>query len=293
MKLGLQINQFAWGGGAVRMGESLAAIARAADAAGFALIGVADHLWQGPYFGGPEQPELESCVALGVVAANTSRAKLTHMVAGVHFRTPAVLAKAVTTLDVLSGGRAWLGIGAGWYEDEAIGMGIAFPLVAERFEMLEETIQICLRLWSGEHGDERPFVGKHYQLERPLNLPQSLTRPHPPIMIAGEGEQKTLRLVARYGDACSLSPGPQIARKLDVLRRHCEAEGRDYDAIEKTCAFRFDVGADRGKTGELIAKLRGLAELGIETVIGDMPDIDRIAPIKIVGREVIPAVADF
>jgi F420-dependent oxidoreductase-like protein len=292
MKLGLQINNFAWSGGPERMGAALAEISRAADDAGFALIGVADHLWQGPYLGGPLAPELESGVALGIVAANTRRAKLTHMVAGVHFRPPALLAKAVTTLDVVSGGRAWLGIGAGWYEEEAVGMGISFPPAAERFEMLEETLQICLRLWSGEHGDERPFVGKHYRLERPLNLPQSLTRPHPPIMIAGQGEQKTLRLVARYGDACSLSPGPQLPHKLDVLRRHCEAEGRDYDAIEKTCAFRFDVGADGSKTGALIEQLRGLAAMGIETVIGDMPDADRITPIEIVGRDVIPAVAD-
>ncbi|HEU5432928.1 MAG TPA: LLM class F420-dependent oxidoreductase [Thermomicrobiales bacterium] len=293
MKLGLQINNFAWSGGPERMGATLAAIARTADEAGFAVIGVADHLWQGPYLGGPLAPELESCVALGVVAANTRRAKLTHMVAGVHLRPPAVLAKAVTTLDVVSGGRAWLGIGAGWYEEEAAGMGVPFPPVAEHFEMLEEALQICLRLWRGEHGDERPFVGKHYRLERPLNLPQSLTRPHPPIMIAGQGEQKTLRLVARYGDACSLSPGPQLPHKLDVLRRHCEAEGRDYDAIEKTCAFRFDIGSDGGKTGELIAQLRGLADMGIETVIGDMPHADRITPIEIVGREVIPAVAAF
>jgi len=215
------------------------------------------------------------------------------MVSGVHFRHPAVLVKAVTTLDVLSGGRAALGIGSGHYEEEARGLGIPFPPQRERFEMLEEAVQIALRMWSGESGDERPFEGKHYHLGRPLNLPQSLTRPHPPIMIAGDGEQKTLRLVARYANACSLRPRPEIPKKLDVLRRHCETEGRDYDEIEKTCAFAFDVGEGGEKAGELIEQLRWLSGMGVETVIGVVPNVDRITPLEIIGREVVPAVADF
>jgi alkanesulfonate monooxygenase SsuD/methylene tetrahydromethanopterin reductase-like flavin-dependent oxidoreductase (luciferase family) len=157
--------------------------------------------------------------------------------------------------------------------------------------MLEETVQIALRMWSGERGDERPFEGKHYRLERPLNLPQSLTRPHPPIMIAGEGEKKTLRLVARYADACSLRPGSQVPGKLDVLRRHCEAEGRDYDEIEKTCAFAFDVGEDGGKAGELVELLRRLSGMGVETVIGMVPGVDRIKPLETIGRGVVPEIA--
>jgi alkanesulfonate monooxygenase SsuD/methylene tetrahydromethanopterin reductase-like flavin-dependent oxidoreductase (luciferase family) len=148
-------------------------------------------------------------------------------------------------------------------------------------------------MWSGEHGDESPFEGKHYHLERPLNLPQSITRPHPPVLIAGDGEKKTLRLVARYADACALRPTPEIPKKLDILRRHCEAEGRDYDSIEKTCAFRFDVGEDGSKTGELIGGLRWLASMGIQTVIGSIPHVDRISPLEAIGREVIPAVADL
>jgi alkanesulfonate monooxygenase SsuD/methylene tetrahydromethanopterin reductase-like flavin-dependent oxidoreductase (luciferase family) len=211
----------------------------------------------------------------------------------VHFRYPAMLAKTVTTIDVLSGGRAWLGIGSGHYEEEATGLGIPYPPQKERFEMLEEAVQICLRMWSGERGDERPFEGIHYRLERPLNVPQSLTRPHPPIMIAGDGEKKTLLLVARYADACSLRPSPEIPRKLDVLRRHCEAEGRDYDSIEKTCAFAFDVGENGEKVGEVIGGLRWLAGMGIETVIGFVPGVDRITPLEVIGREVIPAVADL
>src|ERR671921_824439 len=163
--------------------------------------------------GGPEADAPECYTTLAFLAANTERAMLTAMVSGVHFRYPAILVKAVSTLDVLSGGRAWLGIGSGHYEQETQGLGISFPPRKERFEMLEETIQICLRMWSGERGDERPFEGKHHRLERPLNLPQSLSRPHPPIMIAGDGERKTLRLVARYADACSLRPGPEVPKK--------------------------------------------------------------------------------
>jgi F420-dependent oxidoreductase-like protein len=293
MKLGLQLNSFDWTGGPTRFAATLVEIARAVEEAGFDRMGVADHLWQHPIMGGPVANEPECYTVLSFVAANTERVNLTAMVSGVHFRHPAVLVKAVTTLDVLSGGRAALGIGSGHYEEEARGLGIPFPPQSERFEMLEEAVQIALRMWSGERGDERPFEGKHYRLERPLNLPQSLTSPHPPIMIAGDGEQKTLRLVARYANACSLRPRPEIPRKLDVLRRHCETEGRDYDEIEKTCAFAFDVGEGGEKAGELIEQLRWLSGMGVETVIGVVPKVDRITPLEIIGREVVPAVADF
>ena len=293
MKLGLQLNSFAWEGGPERFGITLTDIARAAEEAGFDRIGVADHLWQHPIMGGPEAEELECYTTLAFLAANTERTRLTAMVSGVHFRHPAVLIKTVTTLDVLSRGRAGFGIGSGHYEEETRGLGIPFPPQRERFEMLEETVQIALRMWSGEHGDERPFEGRHYQLERPLNLPQSLSRPHPPVMIAGDGERKTLRLVARYADACSLRPSPEIPRKLDVLRRHCEAEGRDYEEIEKTCAFAFDIGENSEKVGELIGQLRWLSGMGVQTVIGVVPRVDRIKPLEIIGREVIPAVADL
>jgi F420-dependent oxidoreductase-like protein len=293
MKLGLQINDFSWPAGPTHFGATLVEIGQAAEAYGFDRIGVTDHFWQHPIMGGPEAAEPECYTTLAFLAANTINIKLTAMVTGVHFRHPGVLAKTVTTLDVLSGGRTWLGIGAGHYEEEARGLGIPFPPLGERFEMLEETLQICLRMWSGERGDERPFEGTHYRLERPLNLPQSLARPHPPIMIAGDGERKTLRLVARYADACSLRPKPEIPNKLDVLRRHCEAEDRDYDSIEKTCAFAFDVGEDGSKAGELIKQLSWLADMGIQTVIGVVPHVDRIMPLEVIGREVIPAVADL
>jgi len=293
MQLGVQLNSFDWNGGPERFGKTLAEIARAVEEAGFDRIGVADHLWQHPIMGGPEANEPECYTTLGFLAASTSRISLVPMVSGVHFRHPGVLVKAVTTLDVLSGGRAWFGIGSGHYEEETRGLGIPFPPQRERFEMVEETVQIALRMWSGERGDERHFEGKHHRLERPLNLPQSLSRPHPPIMIAGDGEKKTLRLVARYADACSLRPGPQVPQKLDVLRKHCEAEGRDYEEIEKTCAFGFDVGERGEKADELVEQLRWLGGMGIETVIGVVPNVDRITPLEIIGSEVIPGVANL
>lgn len=293
MRLGLQLNSFDWNGSPKRFAANLADIARAAEEAGFDRIGVADHVWQHPIMGGPVANEPECYTMLSFVAANTERIKLTAMVTGVHFRHPSLLVKTVTTLDVLSGGRAWLGVGSGHYEEETRGLGIPFPPQKERFEMLEETVQIALRMWSGGRGDERPFEGKYYRLERPLNVPQSISRPHPPIMIAGDGEKKTLRLVARYADACSLRPGPQIPKKLDVLRRHCENESRDFDSIEKTCAFAFDVGQNGEKVGELIGGLHWLSRMGIETVIGMVPSVDRISPLEIIGRQVIPAVAEL
>jgi F420-dependent oxidoreductase-like protein len=293
VKLGVQLNSFDWNGGAERFGATLADIARVAEESGFDRIAVADHVWQHPIMGGPEANEPECYAMLSFIAAHTERVGLGAMVSGVHFRHPAVLVKTVTTLDVISGGRAWLGIGSGHYEEETRGLGIPFPLQRERFEMLEEAVQICLKMWSGERGDERPFEGRHYRLRRALNLPQSLSSPHPPIMIAGEGERKTLRLVARYADACSLRPSPEIPRKLTVLRRHCEEEGRDYEKIEKTCAFAFDVGESGEKVEEVVGQLRWLSGMGIETVIGFVPSVDRISPLEIIGSEIISAVADF
>ena len=288
MKLGLQIPDFTWPGGAEKLGPTLAAIARTADEVGFNRIGVMDHFFQIERVGPPEHEMLEAYTALGFLAGHTKRAKLMTFVTGVHYRHPGVLAKAVTTLDVLSGGRAWLGIGAGWNEQESRGLGVPFPPLKERFEMLEETLEICLQMWSG---DEAPYRGKHYQLDRPLNSPQSLSRPHPRIMIGGSGEQKTLRLVARFGDACNLWPTPEIPHKLEVLRAHCEAVGRDYDSIEKTAMFHLDLGDKGEKVDEIIGRLHWLAGMGIENVIGGVRDVSTIKPLEIIGERVIPAVA--
>ncbi|HEX9056331.1 MAG TPA: LLM class F420-dependent oxidoreductase [Ktedonobacterales bacterium] len=293
MKLGLHLNDFDWVGGAARLGPTLAEIARAGDEAGFDRIGVADHFWRSHYMGSVEGPELACYTTLGFLAANTRRAKLTAMVTAATYRPPGLLAKIVTTLDVLSSGRAWLGLGAGDYEAEARGLGLPFPPLNERFEMLEETLRICLRMWDGEHGDDRPYQGQHFQLGRTLNVPQSLTRPHPPILLGGSGD-KTLRLVARYADACNIRPGPDIPQKLETLRRFCDEEQRDYAAIEKTCPFAFDMGedgTDGKKVGDLLGQLRWLAGMGIQTVIGFVPHVDRITPLEVLGREVIPAAA--
>ncbi|HEX8995997.1 MAG TPA: LLM class F420-dependent oxidoreductase [Ktedonobacterales bacterium] len=292
MKLGIGINDYAWAGGAARLGPLIGEIARAADEAGFDRISVADHFWRSHYMGSVEGPELECYTTLGFLAASTRRAKLTAMVTAASYRQPGLLAKTVTTLDVLSQGRAWLGIGAGDYEEEARGLGLPFPSLKERFEILEETLQICLRMWDGEHGDDRPYESAHFRLERTLNVPQSLTRPHPPILLGGRGD-KTLRLVARYADACNIRPGPDIPQKLETLRRFCDEEGRDFNDVEITCPFAFNIGENGEKVGELLNQLRWLAGMGVQTVIGFAPDVDRIKPLEILGREVIPAAAEL
>ncbi len=288
MKIGLQVPEFNGAGSADQLGSKLAAVAKTADAVGFDSIAVMDHFFQIAMIGPPEHDMLEAYTTLGYLAACTSRARLLTLVTGVVYRHPGVLAKIITTLDVLSGGRAGLGIGAAWNEEEAVGLGIPFPPVAERFERLEETLQICLQMW---RGDQSPFRGRHYQLDRPLNAPAALTKPHPPIMIGGSGERKTLRLVARYAQACNLFAGPDLARKLDVLRAHCEAEGRDYDDIEKTCYFIFDVGERGEKAGEVTDNLAELAAMGFTMAIGAVNDVWSLAPLEVIGSKVIPAVA--
>jgi F420-dependent oxidoreductase-like protein len=290
VKVGLQIPDFTRPEGPSTLGSALRDVAQTADDAGFDFIAVMDHFFQIGAIGPPEREMLEAYTSLGYLAACTSRAKLITLVTGVVYRYPGILAKIVTTLDVLSGGRAWLGIGAAWNEEESRALGIPFPPVAERFERLEETLQICLQMWSG---DETPYRGQHYQLERPLNSPQALSKPHPPIMIGGTGEKKTLRFVARYAQACNMFPGPDLAHKLDVLRAHCDAEGRDYDEIEKTCYFIFDPGEKGEKVGEIVDQLGGLAGMGFQAAIGAVANVWQVTPLEIIGSQVIPAVADL
>jgi F420-dependent oxidoreductase-like protein len=290
VKIGLQIPDFTWPGGPARLGADLATVARTADDAGFEFLAVMDHFFQIGVIGPPEREMLEAYTTLGYFAGCTSRIKLLTLVTGTVYRYPGILAKIVTTLDVLSAGRAWLGIGAAWNEEESRGLGIPFPPVAERFERLEETLQICLQMW---RGDQSPYYGQHYQLERPINSPQALSRPHPPILIGGSGERKTLRFVARYAQACNLFPSPELPRKLDVLRAHCEAEGRDYDDIMKTCYFIFDVGEKGEKAGEVVDQLGGLAEMGFQAAIGAVANVWDVTPLEIIGSEVIPAVASL
>jgi F420-dependent oxidoreductase-like protein len=290
VKIGLHISDFTWPGGDPEIGATLARVARTADEVGFDRISVMDHFFQIIQHGPPEHAMLEAYTALGVLAAHTERATLLTLVTGVIYRYPGILAKQVTTLDVLSGGRAWLGIGAGWNEEESRALGLDFPPMSERFEQLEEAIQICLQMWSD---DESGYDGKQFHLGRTLNSPQSLTRPHPPIMIGGGGEKKTLRFVAKYARACNLFGGPDLAHKLDVLKEHCEREGRDYGDIEKTVYYIFDTGTDGDRVEKVISELKDLADLGVNTAIGAVRDVHTITPLEIIGRDVIPAVAGF
>lgn len=293
MKLGLHIPSTNWHESPSDIGRTMFEIVELAEAVGFETIDVADHLWQHPIMGGPEENQIEAYTTLGFIAAHTSRVRLLTLATAVTYRPAGLLAKMVTTLDVLSGGRMMLGIGAGNYPEEAEGLGLPFPSLGERFDLLEETVQACLRMWQGERGDGEPFQGQHVQLGRALNVPQALSSPHPPILIAGSGERRTLPLVARYADACNLPPTPDIPRQLNRLQRLCEQEGRDYAAIEKTVPFGFDVGEDGSNVDNLVNQLRWLAEMGIETVFGWVVGIERLTPLEIMGREVIPAAAEW
>jgi F420-dependent oxidoreductase-like protein len=290
MKLGLHIPDFTWPAGPSRLGTQLAEVSHAAEEAGFDRLSVMDHVWQIGHIGPPEHEMLEAYTTLGYLAAHTKRISLMTLVTGVVYRSPGLLAKMVTTLDVLSGGRAWLGIGAAWNEEESRGLDLFFPPTAERFERLEEALQICLQMWSASDG---PYEGRHYRLGRTLNSPQALTTPHPPILIGGSGEKKTLRLVARYAQACNLFPSPEMAHKLDVLRAHCEAEGRPYQDIEKTAGFNFDLGEHGERVGQVIEDLKALAALGIQVAHGRVQRVWDLKPLEMIGKEVLPAVADF
>ena len=279
-----------WSGGPAAIAEDLKRVAQAADEAGFAKLSVMDHVWQIGHIGPPELDMLEAYTTLGYLAANTSRINLLAWVTAVVYRKPGLVAKQVTTLDVLSGGRAWLGIGAAWNVDEARGLGLFFPSTAERFERLEEALQICLQMWSD---DDSSYDGKHYQLARTLNSPQSIRRPHPPILIGGGGEKKTLRLVAKYADACNLFATPELEHKLDVLRRHCDDVGRDYDEIEKTVMGPLDPGANGEKVDELLETIGQMAKLGITHYHGSVPDVADMTRLEILATDVLPAVADI
>jgi F420-dependent oxidoreductase-like protein len=290
MKLGLQIPDFTWPGGATKLGKELAEVAHAADEAGFEYLAVMDHFFQIGAVGPPENDMLEAYTTLGYLAAHTERAKLLTVITGVIYRHPGLLSKAITTLDVLSGGRAVLGIGAGWNEEESRGLGFPFPPTAERFELLEETLQYVLQMWSDDDG---PFHSRHIEAERLLNVPQPLTELHPPIMVGGSGEKKTLRFVAKYGQACNLFNSPELEHKLDVLKQHCENEGRDYAEITKTVYHILDIGPNGEKTDELLDELRRLSGLGIDAAIGAVPGMPKIELLETFGKEVIPAAEAF
>jgi F420-dependent oxidoreductase-like protein len=288
VKLGLHYWNYSIPSDPAEMAATLSETARIADEAGFSGFSVMDHYFQMEHAGSAAEPMLEAYTTLGHVAARTERMTLGVLVTGVMYRHPGLLAKIVTTLDVLSGGRGRLGVGASWYEREQVGLGVPVVPVAERFERLEETLQICLQMWSDDNG---PFSGRHYQLAETLCVPQPLSRPHPPILVGGGGEKKTLLLVARYADACNVfgSSPADVAGKLDVLRSHCEAEGRDYDRIEKTVLAVIPALAD---VDAFLAAAREYAALGV-TELAVMPDRHPVEFAEQIAERVLPGLAEM
>lgn len=283
MRFGLQVNQFTWPGGAAAMGPTLARVVRTADDVGFDSIWVMDHFFQIRGLGPPEAPMLEGQTALGFIAAHTKRARIGLMVGGIHYRPPGLWIKMTTTLDVLSGGRAWFGIGAAWNVHESKGLGFAFPSLKERFEWLEDTLQMAQLMWSGGSGTHEAFEGRRVTATHLINSPQAISRPRIPIMVGGGGEQKTLRLVAQYADACNIfGRSPEfVSAKFAVLREHCERLGRHYDEIERSVLTSIDL--DDESTDAVIERFGGLAEAGAQHIIfavrgvADTTRLERIA----------------
>ena len=274
------------------LAKELARIGTASESAGVRHLSVMDHYFQMEHVGVSEDPMLEGYTTLGYLAAHTSTTRLGVLVTGVAYRYPGLLAKIVTTLDVLSEGRGELGIGAGWYEREHRGLGVPFPPVAERFERFEETLRICLQMW--DPNNNGPFEGKHYQLAETICSPQPVSAPRPPIMIGGGGERKTLRLVAQYADSCNLfATSPEdVAHKLDVLRRHCDDVGTDYDAITKTAIYRSDA-VEHGDTDGFVAGLEPYAKLGLETAIVVPPPGNQAEWVERVCTPAVPRLAEL
>lgn len=296
MRLGLQIPNFTWSEDQGQLGDTFATIVQRAERAGFYSLWVMDHFFQLSTLGPAEHEMLEGYSALAFAAGHTNRIKLGTLVTGVTYRHPGLLVKTATTLDVLSHGRAYFGIGAAWNEEEHLGLGVPFPPTAERFERLEEALQIAHQMWEGS---EKPYQGKHYQLARPLNSPSSVQKPHPPILIGGTGERKTLRMVAQYGDAWNISlrqaPKDELRHKMDVLRNHCQSLGRPYEDIEKTT---LDTGIRITRDGRdnsltpaaAIERFRELAALGIDQAIFNTPMVTDLEFFDLLATEVIPAV---
>ena len=301
MKVGLQIIRFDWSNNMHNIRGQLTDIAKLADESGFYSLWVMDHLFQmGDEFGPADAPMLEGYSTINYLAGITSRVRLGTLVTGNSYRYPGLLIKMVSTLDVLSGGRAYLGVGAGWYKREARGLGIPLPDVSERFERLEETLQIAKHMWSGQR---TPYLGKYYQLHEPINCPQPLQQPHPPILIGGEGEKKTLRLVAQYGDACNLHAGggtdeyaegiESIRSKLAVLKGHCESIGRPYEEIERTALAGINLSQTSKTSSDIIRLCKALAELGVQHVIFNTSNIYDLKLLEVFTKEILPVVSEF
>jgi F420-dependent oxidoreductase-like protein len=293
MRIGLQIPSFTWPGGAPQIAPTLAEIARTAEDAGFYSLWVMDHFFQLTMLGSPADEMLEGYNTLTYLAGLTRRVKLGTLVTGVIYRYPGILVKTVTTLDVLSGGRAYFGVGAAWYEQEARGLGVPYPDTRERFERLEETLQIAHQMWSGE---VKPFEGKHNHLAETICSPQPVSRPRPPILIGGMGEKKTPRLVAQYGDACNLflfAGVEAVKARLDSIRGYCDELGRDYDTIERTTLGTIHLAPGHNTAKDVIDTCRELAGIGVQQAIFNMPNVHEIKPLEVFAKEIIPEVAAF
>ena len=293
MRIGLQISRFDWPGGAAAIGPTLARIVRSADDVGFDSIWVMDHFFQIRSLGPEDDPMLEGWTTLGFMAAHSTRARLGLMVGGVHYRQPGLWIKTATTLDVLSGGRAWFGIGAAWNESESRALGFPFPPLGDRFEMLEDTLRMAHGMFEGEHGTRGALDGRHLHAGRLINSPQSLSRPRVPIMIGGGGELKTLRMVAQYGDATNVfGDGPRIAHKYRVLHEHCDRLGRDYDEIERTTMQDIDLQMEAGGRGSpparIVERFGELADAGAQHIIVTVGGLSDPARLERIGRDVIP-----
>lgn len=294
MNIGLQIPSFKYPGGPAAIRPKLKEILTTADESGFYSLWVMDHYYQikGLFGEAYTDPMLEAYTTLGYMAGLTEKAYLGVLVTGVIYRYPSVLMKMVNTLDILSGGRAYLGLGAAWYEAEAKGYGIPYPATSERFEQLEDNLKLAKALWES---DEIAFTGKHFSAPAITNNPRPLSHPHPRLLIGGTGPTKTLRMVAQYADACNIGDWvgtDNMQKALDTLRRHCESLGRDYDAIEKTCLCTVHLSGE-DTVARIIRRITELSKMGFSHVIFNMPDAYQITPLETFAKEIIPVVAEL
>ena len=292
MHIGLQIPSFKYPGGTAAIRPKLKEIVTTAEANGFYSLWVMDHYYQIKNLFGQayNDPMLESYTTLGYLAGLTEKAYLGVMVTGIVYRLPSVLLKMVNTLDIVSGGRAYFGVGAAWYQEEAEGFGVPYPGTSERFEWLEDTLQLAHKLWSS---DETSFTGKQFSAPKITNNPRPLSQPHPHILIGGSGPTKTLRMTAQYADACNLFEAygsDKLRESLDTLKGHCEKLGRSYDEIEKTVLCTAHL-SDKDTVSSLLERLKVLSNLGFTHAIFNMPDVDTIKPLQVFGKEILPAAA--